>query len=530
MESKFETGIKSTLSDEVSITENGAVGYKTTGTKLLDLNFAVSSLRAQSDDAIVKLFSAAFYEDPKLAVKWLFFARDCRKGMGERRLFRVALKWLASVRKEYVKAVLPLIMEYGRADDMLVLSESDVWNDVIELIDTQISRDYGDYEAGKPISLLAKWLPSANTSSAATRALATKVRQGLKLSEKEYRKLLSKLRAKLNVIETKTSANKWNEIDYNAVPSQANMKYKNSFLRHDEARRREWLGKLEKCEAGVKINAGTLTAADIVHQYCIGSIGYGWGRSNIEKIDQTLEAAWKALPTTFDSTRNVIAVVDGSGSMKCQCSPAGNMLAHDVANGLGIYFSERLNGPFKDKFITFSGNPAFVDLSACMTLAEKISETLRHNECSNTDIEKTMHLVLETAVRNGLKQEEIPDLLILSDMEFDQGTYMSGCGCSYYGARDQQYSASRLALFENIKKEFQSKGYQMPKITFWNICGRSGTIPVKQNDLGVSLVSGFSQNIMQMVMSNKADPFDVLVEQLNTERYAAVGEAIKDIA
>ena len=515
---KFEAGLKNVLKDEIAITENGACGFKTSGKKLLDLNFATSSLRRADEAEVIAKFSAAFYENPKLAVKWLFFARDVRGGMGERRLFKLAFKWLASVRKDLAKAVVPLIMEYGRADDMLVLSETELWPVAVEFIDHKIESDLADAEAGKPISLLAKWLPSVNTSSPETRALARKLCKDLELSEKEYRKLLSKLRAKLNVIETKTSANKWSEISYDTVPSQANLKYKNAFLKHDEARRREWLGKLEKGEA--KINSGTLTVGEIVHKY---RHSYYDTTGN---VDQVLEAMWKALPTTFESTRKVIAVVDGSGSMSDTAS--GGISCHDVANGLGIYFAERLEGPFKNKFITFSETPQYVDISECKTLREKIDEAYRHCECSNTDIERTMRLILQTAIDNKLAQEDIPDLLILSDMHFDHGTSWSGCG-SCWGASSAAYSARRNALFESIKKQFKDAGYQMPKISFWNICGgydRESPVPVQQNELGVALISGFSQNILKMVMSNKTDPFDVLVETRNGKRYDAVEQMI----
>ena len=523
MTNAFETALKTTLNDDIAVTENGATGFATSGKKLLDLNFAVSSLRSATDADIEKKFAEAFYENPKVAVKWLFFARDVREGMGERKLFRVCLKWLANARPEIVKVLIPEIMEYGRADDMFVLSESTLWTDVVKFIDDKISEDRLNIENNKTISLLAKWLPSCNTSSSQTRALATKLRRALNLSEKQYRKLLSTLRAKLNVTEVAASANKWAEIDYNMVPSKANLKYKNAFLKHDEARRREWLGKLEKGDADVKINAATLTAPDIVSKYTTQLRGYY--EDQHLKIDATLEAAWKALPTTFKDDRPCIAIIDGSGSMGIGVGGGSSMSCHDVANALGIYFSERLSGPFKNKFITFSSRPQYVDMTNCKTLAEKIGEMYRHCECSNTDIEATMRLVLETAVNNKLKQEDIPDLLILSDMHFDQGTRWS-CGYSW-GTTTSNYNAKKRALFEGIRKQYEAAGYKLPRITFWCICGgRDSVVPVQTNELGVALVSGFSQNICKMVMSNKTDPYDALVETLDSKRYAKIDELI----
>lgn len=523
---RFEAGLKSTLNDEVSITENGAAGFKTSGKKLLDLNFAVSSLRSADESEIEKKFSDAFYEDPKTAVKWLFFARDVREGMGERRLFRTALKWLATAKPEVVRAVIPAIMEYGRADDMLVLSESELWNDVVKFIDDKLAEDRLNLENRKPISLLAKWLPSINTSSIETRALGTKLRRALNLTEKQYRKLLASLRAKLNVTEVDASANRWNEIDYNMVPSKANLKYKNAFLKHDEARRRDWLSRLENEDSSAKVNVGALTAPDIVVKYLQQTEGRWYYRRMQLKTDSLLESAWKALPTTFKDNRPVIAVVDGSGSMTTPVGNGSSITCLTVANALGIYFAERLSGPFKNKFITFSEHPQYVDLTNCVTLAEKLSEAFRHDECANTDVEATMRLILETAVRNNLSQDEIPDVCVFSDMEFDQGTTWS-CGCANrWGCADSNWNAQRLSLFEGIRKQFEAHGYKLPRISYWNIRSRTKTIPLQENELGVSLISGFSQNVCKMIMSNKLDPYEVLIESLEVERYRKIDELI----
>ena len=519
--SKFEQALTKTINNEVSMTENGAYAFATTGKKLLDLHFATSSLRNKTDSEIEQMFETALLETPLLAVKWLFMARDIREGMGERRTFRVCLKWLATSRPALVKKLIPLVAEYGRYDDLFCLIGTSLEQDVVDLVDEQISADYKEALAdSNKMSLLGKWMPSANTSSADTRKLAKFFCEKLSLPEKKYRKMLSLIRSKLRVIEVDTSAGKWDKINYSAVPSKANLKYKNAFLKHDEARRREFLGKLEKGE--VKINSGANFPCDIYHSY-----GCGYG------IDAALEGMWKALPQ-FAIDGDMIAVVDGSGSMCCSVG-TGSLRAFDVANSLGIYCAEHMTGPFKDKFITFSSKPKYVDLSKAKSLYEKIQTIERYNECANTNVEATLDLVLKTAKDNALKQEDIPALLILSDGEFDAMTdFPSACDSqsnSYwsYWNRGPNYNAKRLALFENIRKKWENAGYKLPRIVFWNICGRTGGIPLQENDLGVVLTSGFSVNTMQMVMSNKTDPFEVLVDQLNVKRYDAVEAAAKDL-
>ena len=524
MNAKFANALTNTLNNEVSITENGAVGFKTSGKKLLDINFAVSSLRNCSEDVIEKMFADAFYENPLLAVKWMFMLRDIRgNGMGERRSFRVCFNWLAKVRPEIAKKLISLVGEYGRFDDLFVLFGTALEGDVIDYIDNQWSDDLADMKEGKPISLLAKWMPSINTSSAETVAKARKIATALNLSEKQYRKTLAKLRAYLKVIEVKMSAKQWNEIDYEAVPSKANIKYNAAFLRNDETRRRAFLGALEKGEA--KINSSANFPCDIVHSYCKNG-NYGWHRSTI-KQDAALEAMWKALPdyTKGMDKSSTIVVADGSGSM-CTQIGGSTCTALEVANSLAIYFAEKLEGVFKDKYITFSERPQYVDFKNANSLAEKLNIAFKYDECANTNVEAVFDLLLQTAQNAKLTQDDLPaNVLIVSDMEFDEGTSWNG-RTSYW---DNNYSAERNALFENIKRKWQNAGYMLPRLVYWNVCSRTGTIPLQKNEMGVALVSGFSPAIAQMVFSAKLDPFEVLKDAINAPRYDAVEKAVKDV-
>lgn len=501
--------------DNVSITENGAVGYKTTGKKLVDLNFAVSSLRNASEEDIYSRFCEAFVECSELAVRWLFFARDIRGGMGERRLFRTIIGRLAESNKELVKKLVPYIAEYGRYDDLFCLIDDknkEVEEVVLNYIYEQFDKDADNYSKGKNISLLAKWIPSVNTSSKKSRDLAKKIAKHCNLTERQYRKSLSALRKYLDVTEVKMSSKNWGEIKYDSVPSKANLLYNNAFLKHDEKRRRDFLDKANKGE--VKVNASILYPHEIVDRYL--SMG-GWS-CDIKALDQNLEAAWKNLKDTFSSDKNVIVIGDGSGSM---FGKQGGVNPIAVSYALSIYFAERLQGEFANKYIIFSSKPHLVNISPNLSLRDKIAVTARNSDCSNTDIEKTFDLILNTAVQNHLKQEEIPEIaLVISDMEFDSAT------CSRYG-----YGCRRpnKALFDNIRDKFNTYGYKMPKLVFWNVCSRTETIPVKENELGVALVSGFSPNICKMVLSNKLDPFAVLEETLMDKRYDPVGEVVKEV-
>lgn len=494
----FMNAIKNELNSEKCLTTNGAVGYVTSGKKLLDLNFAVTSLRKQSEQTVINKFMDAYYEDPMMAMKWLFYCRDARQGIGERRLFRVAIKYLATLKPDVTRSVLKLIAEYGRWDDVLCLLDTPLKNDVLFTIREQMMADVQNASEGKSVSLCFKWLPSENASSKTTKAYATTIRKHLGITSKQYRQMLSKMRRHLNVVERQMSAKQWNEINYEAVPSRANLIYNDAFLRNDEERRRAYLGALSKGEA--KINASVLFPDDIVHKYCAG----GYWSSSVKALDETLEGLWKALPTL--TTENTLVVRDGSGSMM------GKPM--DVSTAMAIYMAERSTGEFHNQFITFSARPKLINLNGMSTLREKLIRTYQETECSNTNIHAVFELILRTAVNNKMSQADMPkNIVIVSDMQFD--------------GRAFNFNQS---LFESIAAEYAQCGYALPRLIFWNVNGcHSNVVPIQQNELGVVLMSGYSQNLVKMVMSGETDPYECLIKQLNDKRYDAVEEAVKAV-
>ena len=405
------------------------------------------------------------------------------------------------------KAVFSLSPFYGRFDDMWCLLDTELKRDVIVYVSMQLDEDMENMKANKPVSLLSKWLPSINTSSKETKRLAKIIYTGLGMTERNYRKMLSALRKYINVVEVQMSAKQWSEINYNTVPSRANLIYNGAFLRNDEERRRAYLAALERGDKDVKINGSVNFPHDIVHKYMLGG--------HLNTKNTTFEELWKVLPDFVNGQGNTICVSDGSGSMRVTVGGT-NVSALSVANALAIYFSEHSSGEFKDKYITFSSIPQLVDFSNAKSLREKISIALSRNEIADTNIEAVFDLLLNTAVRKDLGQDEIPaNILILSDMEFNSAV---------------SYNCRRKSLFREIEQKWNDFGYKMPRVVFWNINSRTGTLPVNKHEtFPVMLVSGFSPAICKMVLSNKLDPFECLVEQLNNERYQAVEDAIKKL-
>ena len=271
--------------------EDGAIGYKTSGSDLLDMNFQVASLRKATEKEIIKMWRKAYAENPMIALRWLFYCRDIRGGMGERRLFRLCMNDMArNGREDVVNALIPLFAEYGRYDDLWSLLDITATRKcVLKFVHDTLREDIKGFKAGNSISLLAKWLPSENASSAQTMAWGAIIRKSLKWTPRQYRQTLSTLRKHIDVVERKMSASQWDSIDYEAVPSKANLKYNDAFLKHDEERRRAYLGALSKGEA--KINSSTAFPHEIAGKYVSS------GRYLAKNCkDEAIEGMWRSLP------------------------------------------------------------------------------------------------------------------------------------------------------------------------------------------------------------------------------------------
>ena len=470
-------------------TENGAVTFATTYSDCLDLFATIGALRNSNEQEIISRFVRAFTEDPNLALKTLFFARDVRGGLGERKVFRVCLQWLAHNAPASVKKNIPYVAEFGRWDDLLSLMGTPCEKDAMLQIKKQLNADLEAMDMGDDVSLLAKWLPSVNASNAQTVAYAKKIARFLCMTDATYRKTLVKLREHIRIIENSLREKDYS-FDYSKQPSKAMFKYRKAFYRNDGERYGEFLGKVSRGEA--QLHTGTLTPYEIIKPFFYDHVG--------DQEASAIDATWNA-QEDFTRDENALVVIDGSGSMYSRTDP----MPATVALSLGIYYAERNTGAFHNHFITFSERPQLVEIKG-ETILDKVRYCHDYNEVANTNIQKVFELILRTAVKNNVPQSEMPSTLyIISDMEFD---------CCTRGAE--------MTNFEYAKKIFAEAGYDLPKVVFWNVQSRNKQQPVTQNEQGVALVSGCSPRIFSMLKSGILSPLGYMLDILGAERYEKI--------
>lgn len=492
---KFMNGL--TNATNFIYTENGAVTHSTTRSDLLDMFALGAAMRKRSDTDIILMFKKAYEENSTYALKCLFYIGDCRGGQGERRFFRVCIKWLANNYPDVMCRNIQHIPTYRRWDDLYALVGTPLENDAFSFMKRQLALDL----TCKTPSLLAKWLKSINTSSNESRDLAVRTRLAFGMTAKQYRKTLSALRAKINIVERLMSANKWDLIEFDKIPSKAGMIYKNAFARHDIERMKnekvQTYADFAKDETK-KVNAKTLYPYECVEE-AIKNF-----RTDLNYTNRLMtNKYWNNLEDYFKgATFNGLAVVDTSASMR------GTPL--NVAISLGLYCAEKANGPFAGHYVSFSSRPQLIKTDG-VDFVDKVERIWKTNLCENTNIEATFDLLLNTAIKNRCSQDDLPkNLIVISDMEFDSAR-RSGWGT---------VTTSQETLMEGIARKWAAAGYTMPCLIYWNVDARQNNIPMLGNG-PISFVSGFSPSIFETIMSGKTG-YDLMMEKLDSERYSII--------
>ena len=460
------------IGNQEARTTNGMKARKSTANACVDLFYNIGASRGKN---IIPQFTAAYVENADLALRIVQWARDVRGGAGERELFRQVLTHLEKTNPAEAARLITKVPELGRFDDLLVFQTSDMKAKAYTLLGDHLRQSNG---------LAAKWTPRKGK-------IAAEIREFFGMSPKQYRKTLVGM---TTVVETQMCANDWDKINYSHVPSVAHSRYKKAFGRHGTTYA-EYVTKLVKGEAGVKINANAIFPHDVLK----GRIGYSkstWSKTELDVI----EAQWNALPN-YVGDANVLPMVDSSGSMTCTAGKKGDTTCLEIAISLGLYFADKNKGKFKDTFLTFSNTPKLVNLKG--SINQKIDQ-MNTGEVANTNLNAAFNLILKTALDNNVPQAEMPEtLVIFSDMQFDQGV---------------KHDDSAI---EMIARKYESAGYSIPKVVFWNLNAHDN-VPVKFDKSGTALVSGFSPAIAASILGADPDAFTpeaMMLKAVMIDRY-----------
>lgn len=473
-------------------TENGALTHKTTYNKVLDMFSHGGAMRYRDEDDIIHMFTIAYQENPTYALKCLFYLRNVRGGAGERRFFRICLKWLAMKEPDEVRNFIKYIATFGRYDDLFELFDTPCEKDMVRYIQHTI--DWSDDH------LIYKWMPSINASAKRTKMLGRRFADALHMTEREYRKMLSEGRKACHLVETLMSQNQWDQIAFDKLPSRAGLLYKNAFMRREETRARyaEFMSSPK-----AKVNAAVLNPVEIAHQ--IFTHDRWHAPTEVER--NTWQRYWDNLKDYYNGREEPgIAVVDVSGSM------FGQPLEAAVA--MGAYIAERGKGPFQNHFITFSADPELVEFVGS-DIYDKFHRASYANWGMNTNLEAVFDLLLQTGLQNHVPDSDMPKTLyIFSDMEFDEA--FTEHGPTTYYSHNYMSQAHMDTLVEGKMREWKNYGYTAPRVIFWNLRSAHSNIPAIGP--GFSYCSGFSMSALEGVLSG-LDGIDMMLKMLDNSQY-----------
>ena len=473
------------MSGMITQTENGANALSSTGNSFVD--FFVMLSRGISTDTITKYMDECWSKDPKKTVAIVFNARDRQNGKKEKNISNRCMIWLRRKKNNtYCKNILNYINKYGCWKDIVYISIKNPINSdyEIDLIAKQLKEDKKNLLENKNISLCAKWASSqqdkndkqTNTAHLIANKLFPDDNKKMEKYRKEY---LTPLRKRIEIIESKMTANQWNEINYDKVPSIAMKKLNKAFMKHDAERYQQYLDSIKNNEKKMKI-AGILPHELV--KYYLDSNDY----------NETIELQWTALLDNVKSQgilKNMLPILDASGSMY---NTKGSVAPIYPALALGILISKCVEGPFANKVIAFSEKPSIFEIKG-ETLFEQVQYIKNNIPVGlNTNFEAVFDLIITTAIMFNIKQEQMPETIVcLSDMEFDTA-------CSL----NNDISNSET-LHKYIIKKYDSTIYKSPKFIYWNFNSEHDNIfPISTKSENVAMISGFSEQLLKVFMTN----------------------------
>lgn len=437
--------------------------------------------RNATEEEIIENFRRIFYSGTSYSIKLLFFIRDKVNGLGERRVFRVLLNYLGNEHPKYIENNLTLIPKYGRWDDLYSLFNTKVEDAVIDLFRNQIQIDIN---SNKP-STLGKWLKSENTSSKESRSFGNKTRRLLGYSPKEYGRLLSSLRRKIDIVETNISRREYSKINYENLTELNIKKYKKAFLKNDKADYEKFkLENPKKAFIFKSLENIISIIRETLNNPGINSIEDMYLKNLEYLIDKNIKDL-----NTFEDT----LIINGIEGELIQNK---NRYFDILISTILLYNKLNLNS-FKNYYMSFKNNPKFNKLTSTDYIGS-IKSMSKNNINYNMDLNSALDLLLFTSIKKNLKPEAIPKSIMFI------------------------YNKSEDMSFNNLKfisEKWINSGFEMPKIKLWNLKDLSSKFSISYKD-SVVIISGYNKYIWKYILeSREIKNSNIIIDKFNNIQY-----------
>ena len=588
----MDTAVK--VPSDKMLGENNSPEYTAAGVKesIVALFFALvrDIPMTRLDDLIKDVMREAKRNPDRIADLFImaFQTRNCRGGKGERNIFHRMIIKLHSIYPDTVEELLALAPEYGSYKDWFQIydlaenqsldQKSRIQRVVLDLCSEQLMKDQKalDTEGGDnmKVSLLAKWIPRESSQyKKQASALAKHTFPNSQAPKKDYRKLVARLSKVLKCPEQMMSAKRFGDIDFSHVPSLSMMKHRKAFLneklkstpgpdeeetgnRHpdvkDRVKCRKRLREAILDTKVKKIKGQQLYPHQIVKKFM--NDGWSYRAAELSSLEKDLlYCQWddirsgvlevmkkvkeeksedEAIEKIVD-LGNIVPLVDVSGSM------SGTPM--EVAIALGILVSEITSPSYANRCLTFSERPEWVEIDPSMPLEEKVHLVQSAPWGMSTNFEQACEHILKVAVEAKLQPEDIPDLIVFSDMQFDEASNQNGAW--------ETHQERIVRRFKEEGLKVSGKAWPAPHIIYWNLRGNTRGFPAQADTENVTMLSGYSPSLMKLlldgeslgeeetwidengdeiVMATKKDPYSTVRKALDNEEYESVRKVLKD--
>lgn len=503
-----------TIGSHDAQTWNGAVTHSTSGSYILDYFSKCGTYAGRSQDEVNGDMEKMFAEDEVLALKVLSYMRmvtrqvkidgenpteKVQKGQGRKDEFIKALNWMREYRSDLYDKYVVFVPELGSWKDMWY-DNGDVSHYAPEDITfNMISYYLMEADGNMNADLIAKYLPQYRTNRKTDRQvrrnewaknLATYLELPSDKWMRPYKKLKSNPSYTAHSFQRVMSAKDWDNLDFNKIPGKALYKMLNgSFIeKHGlQDRFQNWLEKKE-----------SVPFTGYVYELAKFAKGSFSQRALADKQFQTL------LNKAGKLSGNILCALDTSYSMSCQVAP--NLTAIDVCLSLGIFFSKMNTGEFADHVVMFDSKSSWLKLAG--TFSQRMRQIMgTATAWGSTNFQSVVDLIVDKRRRNPhIPVEDYPEtILVVSDMQFNPS------------GRDTNY--------ETAVRKFESVGLPVPNMVWWFVNPYAKDVPVRMNDKGNTLISGFDPSVLSVILDKevrqgekvKLDPYESMIKAVDQE-------------